>query len=161
MQIISECKIIRQDFWPNKTGSEFLADDLFFAHILEDKVRPKGEYVKKQTAIDYGIFELAMTYSNRFGVVMPLLLNIQHTANPILFHGVDISNCGIRIHGGNDEDDTEGCPLMGERKDPFGNCKAINNKFRKILTASLKLHKVYLSIGKLDANGKFYIPKTW
>lgn len=161
MDLISECKIVRSEFYAKKTVSNFLADDSFFAYILEDTVRHKGEYVKKNTAIDYGRFELAMTYSNRFKVVMPLILNLQHTTNPILYHGVDISNCGIRIHGGNDEEDTEGCPLMGARKSPFGNCKNINETFRKILTASLKIQKVYLEIGKLDDNGKFYIPTSW
>lgn len=143
-------RLNRDIFLPNRTIGIWRLDKSItnYAYSMEDAVRPGGLYVKKETAIPEGDFELVMTYSNRFKVVMPLVLNKQFTQNPVLFHGVDISNCGIRIHGGNDDEDTEGCPLMGANRDGYRiwNCKAINDAFRKELARSLKKGKVYLEI---------------
>lgn len=56
--------------------------------------------VKGKTAIPYGTYRVAWTLSNRFGRSTLQLLGVPGFG-------------GIRIHPGNDADDTEGCLLPG------------------------------------------------
>lgn len=56
--------------------------------------------VKGKTAIPYGSYVLAWTWSNRFKRFTLQLLDVPGFG-------------GIRIHAGNDADDTEGCLLPG------------------------------------------------
>jgi hypothetical protein len=96
-------------------GRLFVGND-FQCYILEDRVREElGKPVEKwkvkgATAIPSSSWLLSMglpaTYSvtiddsTRFGRPMPHILNVP---------GFD----GIRIHSGNSDADTEGCPLTG------------------------------------------------
>ena len=72
-------------------------------HTLEDKDRRLEEGAEKvygETAIPRGMYKVVITYSNRFKKPMPLLLDVPGFS-------------GIRIHPGNDKDDTHGCILVG------------------------------------------------
>lgn len=81
-----------------------------FCETLEDQDRGLSEdmpleeirklKVKGETAIPVGRYQIAWTYSPRFGKMLPLLLNVP---------GFD----GIRMHSGNKAKDTEGCILSG------------------------------------------------
>lgn len=115
----------RFDFQATRTRGELIANGLHFAYVCEDtdrRLESGGIKVPKQTAIPRGRYKVILSYSNRFGRIMPEILNVPQFA-------------GIRFHGGNDEHDTEGCPLLGEELTPTGvrNCAAINAALTKMI----------------------------
>jgi len=75
-------------------------------YTLEDKVRqiegvPVKEWkVQNETAIPRGLYDVSITFSNRFQSKLPLLNNVD---------GYE----GVRIHSGNSSSNTEGCILVG------------------------------------------------
>lgn len=75
-------------------------------YVLEDKYREvEGQDVKvwkvqDKTAIPKGVYDVRITFSNRFQSKLPLLLNVPGFT-------------GIRIHTGNSSKNTEGCLLVG------------------------------------------------
>lgn len=71
---------------------------------LEDEIREDGVKVYGKTAIPAGVYDLILTRSNRFKRIMPLLLDVP------MFEG-------IRLHGGNDSEDSAGCPLIAFHTD--------------------------------------------
>ena len=83
-----------------RTIGKLLIDGEFFCYTLEDRIREPGFKVYGATAIPAGTYDIAMTYSPRFKMVLPLLREVP-----------DFD--GIRIHAGNTESDTEGCILVG------------------------------------------------
>jgi hypothetical protein len=95
--------LLRQKFNRQSTEGIFLLGDVRAGFSLEDRVRelgPDGKgKIPKQTAIPAGRYEVVLTESTRFKKVLPLLLNVPFFD-------------GVRIHGGNTHEDTEGCPLV-------------------------------------------------
>jgi hypothetical protein len=81
------------------TIGKLYANDEFVCDTLEDTVREVK--VKGKTAIPSGIYDIIVTFSNRFQRSMPLLLDVPNFV-------------GVRIHSGNSSDDTEGCILCGK-----------------------------------------------
>lgn len=86
----------------------------FFGVTCEDedrKMEDGGIKVPKQTAIPRGRYAVVVTFSNRFQKLLPLLEDVPGFT-------------AIRIHGGNTEQDTEGCILLGKVATPTGiaNC---------------------------------------
>lgn len=92
------------------TIGKLFIDGKYFCDTLEDKDRDlnkngrfdNGETkVYAETAIPYGTYNIAVTYSPKFKRELPLLLNVPHFE-------------GIRIHRGNTALDSAGCILVGE-----------------------------------------------
>lgn len=92
----------RQFLKDDRTLGELLLDGQHFAWTLEDAVRDRK--IPNETAIPEGVYEVVVTYSNRFKKPLPLLLKVPNFE-------------GVRFHGGNGPDDTEGCILIGEQRD--------------------------------------------
>lgn len=87
-------------------GSLHDTDGTFLCYTLEDEIReiegvPVAVWkIKGKTAIPAGRYRITLEQSARFG------------PNTITIHDVP-GFLYIRMHGGNDADDTEGCPLLG------------------------------------------------
>jgi len=90
----------RVAFQENYTIGKLYINDVYFCDTLEDCVR-SGAKIFGKTAINEGSYIIKLTYSNHFGKIMPELLNVKGFS-------------GIRIHSGNDENDTQGCILVGK-----------------------------------------------
>lgn len=78
---------------------------LFICHTLEDVQRDVK--IAGKTAIPWGVYKVIITMSNRFKRKLPLLLDVPNFE-------------GVRIHGGNTEQNTEGCILVAARKTEIG-----------------------------------------
>lgn len=87
------------------TLSQLYYNGNFFCYILEDEVRPMPYKVAGETAI-WGnfIYELTLEDSGKFGADTPTVKDVP------LFEF-------IRMHGGTNDDHTEGCPLYGRQWD--------------------------------------------
>ena len=99
-------KLIRKYKCPNYTIGHLYINDKYFCDTLEDKVRELNsieDKIKHKTAIPKGKYKVVVTMSPRFKRLLPLLLNVPFFE-------------GIRIHRGNDENDTSGCIIVGENK---------------------------------------------
>jgi len=121
-------------------------DGLHFGYTMEDEVRGEGEYIKTKTAIPAGRYRLITSFSNRFRREMIQVLNI--SGGNILFGNRSVDICGIRIHGGLTEADSEGCPLLGKMRDQakIYNCAGINAELIRIVKEEQAKGVVYLTI---------------
>ena len=129
-----ELRVERTDFSETSTIGKLYVDDQFECYTLEDKVRPVK--IKGKTAIPAGRYEVIINFSQRFGRMLPLFLNVPNFE-------------GVRIHPGNTAADTEGCILVGETKDAefIGQSKlAFEGLFNKLKTAS-ESEKIFIEIG--------------
>lgn len=100
----------REHFGDTFTVGKLYHDDKFLCYTLEDKVREEAgmpvETWKQfgNTAIPRGSYKVTVTFSNRFQVNLPQLLDVPGFS-------------GVRIHTGNSSKDTEGCILVGSAWD--------------------------------------------
>jgi hypothetical protein len=94
-----ELKVLRKELTARSTIGELHVDGKFECFTLEDAVRPVK--IKGVTAIPAGAYEVVVNFSQRFQRPLPLLLNVPNFD-------------GVRIHAGNTDADTEGCPLVGK-----------------------------------------------
>lgn len=112
---------------PHNYGKLFV-DKLFFGETLEDEDRyleQGGEKEYGNTAIPRGRYRVKLTPSQRFNRIMPEIMDVP---------------CfdGVRIHGGNTDADTLGCPLLGQVRTPQGiaNCRGVNDRLYITLQAA-------------------------
>jgi heme-degrading monooxygenase HmoA len=96
----------REYFGDTFTVGKLYKDDQYIGYTLEDKVREvKGMPISTwkefgNTAIPEGTYKVSVTFSNRFKLKLPQLLDVPGFT-------------GVRIHTGNSSKDTEGCILIG------------------------------------------------
>ena len=91
----------------NKTNDytigQMFIDDEYFCDTLEDTVRDLTNVKDKiygRTAIPAGTYSVILDYSGHFKKLLPHILDIPFFS-------------GVRIHSGNDVEDTNGCILVG------------------------------------------------
>lgn len=104
-----EMKLVRRWSSPNSTIGELsiatAAGDGFECFTLEDVVRPAGEKVPGKTAIPEGRYRVTLEPSPKFhGAIRPRLHDVPNFT-------------GILIHAGNTAKDSEGCILVGRKRD--------------------------------------------
>ncbi len=117
------------------TLGELRVDGAFECFTLEDVVRPVK--IKGMTAIPAGHYEVVVSFSQRFGKPLPLLLDVPNFD-------------AIRIHPGNTARDTEGCILVGTkiRGDSVVNSRiAFDALFPKIVAAARR-EKIFIEIAQ-------------
>jgi hypothetical protein len=93
---------------PTGTPGVMLIEDEWLCYTLEDMVRQDGPKVPGKTAIPSGRYAYYLDFSPRFSRLMPSIGNVNGFV-------------GIRTHGGETIENTEGCPLTCfDRKDKDG-----------------------------------------
>jgi hypothetical protein len=128
-----ELKLQRTIHTDTATIGVLWQDSSLLCYTLEDVVRDVK--IDGQTAIPAGRYQVRITYSMRFGRVMPQLMDVPNFT-------------GVRIHGGNTDADTEGCILVGMHKDVEGN---------RIYDCAPALQKVYALIAACETSGGTWI----
>lgn len=133
--------LIRKEFTDKSTIGDLYIDGTFFCYTLEDIVRDlkdlnnDGDFddvgegkVYGKTAIPYGEYNVVLSMSNRFKKVLPEVLNVPGYS-------------GVRIHAGNTDKDTHGCPLVGmtKSKDFIGMSRIAMNKLMQRLSGNKKI----------------------
>lgn len=137
-------RVVREIFNPTNTISKLYINDEYFCDVLEDIDRglnfqqPITEIEKIKvygaTAIPKGVYEVIISYSDRFKTYLPLLLNVPGFK-------------GIRIHPGNTEIDTLGCLLLGKSNGKqVVNSRVTFNKFFQLLKKVEKIEKIIIFI---------------
>lgn len=107
-------KLLRERFDGTRTFGRLLAGDgRTLCFTLEDAVRevhgkPVSVWkIHGKTAIPSGVYRVSLGHSPRFG---PDTLTVHDVPGFV----------GVRMHAGNTEADTEGCPLLGMQLSPVG-----------------------------------------
>lgn len=127
---------------PTYTIGKLYIDGEYFCDTLEDKDRGLTDdmtvseiskiKIKKETAIPTGTYKVTITYSNRFKKNMPLINDVK---------GFE----GIRIHNGNNSQDTEGCVLVGFNK-VKGNVVNSRDTYNKLFSVLSKSNNITITI---------------
>lgn len=113
----------------------------YMCDTLEDKVRILNSYEDKvygETAIPIGRYKVILSYSNHFKRILPEILNVEFFK-------------GVRIHEGNDKDNTEGCVLVGECRNVeegyiYNSKKAMKKLMGILQTATDDNEEIYINI---------------
>ena len=104
-------RVIREPSIGVATGGVVFIDGFYECFSIEDVIREQPGQpvetwkVRGETAIPQGRYRVVLTHSQRFGRVLPLLVDVPGFR-------------GIRIHPGNTAADTEGCLLFGTGRQP-------------------------------------------
>lgn len=131
-----EFRLERKEYTQDTTIGELSVNGFHLFYTLEDIVRSKGVKVKGKTAIPAGRYQVQNTWSPKYQRIMPLIMDVP------MFQG-------IRIHGGNDEDDTEGCVLVGlfKQTNRIHTCKPALDVVYSLINAAELLHrKVWITV---------------
>lgn len=122
---VMELELRRDNNTLHNWGKLFV-DGKYLGETLEDVDRfleDGGKKVQDDTAIPRGRYKVTLTPSVRFNnKLMPLVVGVTGFT-------------GIRIHGGNTESDTHGCPLLGHIRTDSGiaNCAGVNERLINLI----------------------------
>lgn len=94
-----ELLLVRKPSTNGCTHGQLFIGGKFECFTIEDVVR-EGPKIQHETAIPAGTYRVEITRSQRFGRMLPLLLEVPNFS-------------GVRIHPGNTAADTSGCILVG------------------------------------------------
>lgn len=123
-----ELFLARKRNWDDTATGELYVDAVFQCFTVEDRVRDLGPHgegkIWGQTAIPDGRYSVIVNRSERFKKDMMRLVGVPHFT-------------GILIHGGNTDEDTHGCILVGDGLDgkeipPGHSTPAIKALFAKV-----------------------------
>ena len=124
------------------TIGKMYIDGKYFCDTLEDKDRGLSQSMTEEeirkikvyglTAIPTGAYKVIINYSERFGKLMPLLLDVKGYA-------------GVRIHSGNTPSDTLGCILVG-RNTAKGMVTESRKTFLRLMETLSRNNEVVLRI---------------
>lgn len=109
-------EMVRRWFTERTTISEVKLLGQHELFVLEDRDRPDGPKVSKQTCIPAGRYRITRTKSARFGYVMPIIWNVALPDGRLLVRGEGKEFEGIRVHTGNTHLHTEGCLITGRQR---------------------------------------------
>lgn len=107
---------IRTHFGTTWTQSDLYINGRYFCKVLEDAARPAGVKIYGDTCIPEGLYDCITTKSLKYNKLMLQLRNAPNNE----IRGLNITWTGVRPHGGNDIDDTLGCPLVAKHTDNKG-----------------------------------------
>jgi hypothetical protein len=113
---------------------KLFVDGKYLGETLEDPEREVK--IDGDTAIPRGRYRVTLSMSRRFGRNMPEIHDVPGFT-------------GVRIHGGNTEHDTLGCPLLGQTRTATGiaNCKGVNDRlYVTLLAAEQRCEEVWLEV---------------
>jgi hypothetical protein len=117
---------LKRDVFADKfTLGSLMVNGKHLGFTCEDKDRKLEEGNEKvygQTAIPRGKYKVIISFSHRFKKPMPEVLSVPGFS-------------GIRIHGGNTDADTLGCPLLGVNRTGTGvaNCAGVNTRLISLI----------------------------
>ena len=150
---MAECKILVQRKIFNTSNirnciGELFLNDIWFAYTLEDEVRAINNKVYAKTAIPAGNYSVKVVFSPKFKKELPLIYNDNKDFS---VKKGKISWYGILFHGGNIEEHSAGCLLIGKETDGKKIWGNITNEFVGELK---KYDKISLKIeNRIFANG--------
>ena len=125
-----ELTLKRDKLTSDFTLGELSIDGQHFCYTVEDTVRDVKIHGK--TAIPYGRYKVILNMSNRFKVVMPLLLDVPNYEV-------------VRIHSGNTAADTEGCLIVGMERTANG-VGLSRIAFQKLMARLTGQNIIYINI---------------
>lgn len=106
MELTLERKVLNE----NSTEGNLYVNGKWFSHTIEDRVRAAPGAWKKElkiygkTAIPYGTYPVAVTWSNRFKRPLTGVFNVPDFE-------------GIRVHNGSSENSSAGCIIVSYKDD--------------------------------------------
>lgn len=131
--------VFRVRFYPSRTIGQLYTDGTLFCFTLEDKVRevesqPVEKWkVQNETAIPAGKYRITLENSPKFG------------PDTITVNAVP-GFSGIRVHSGNNEDNTEGCLILGYKLNEdgtiqYGTTRTAVNDLKQKIKAAIKANE--------------------
>ncbi len=110
---VCKIQIIRSEYFDDTTIGKMYINGEYFCFTLEDAVRAYGVKVNGHTAISAGIYRGEISMSSRFKRLM-LMIFTEDNGYEIKKGGISFK--GVRAHGGNSHENTEGCVLIAHKR---------------------------------------------